>query len=190
MDTKGYETERLQEIAYELAKKMAIQRAKWLDACVEGMTIMADAIEGGKLTDFARQHNADLIMKAFQLVHVLSFINMQEYLNASDIGFFTTTLCDYVCEDQIDECMPYINRYTAIKMEKRGERFKEQFLVFSEDIALAIAGSSAGMLLAPGIDATVFDFYTRNLAIAALAFQDKKTSDQLFTTIKQIHGLE
>lgn len=187
---KGEEVKNLHKIASELAKRTETQRAKWFDACIEGMRIMSEKMKVEKFKNTSLQGNTDLIIKSFQLVHILSFINMRGYLNSEDMDAFTKILCNYVCGDEIDKCTPYINRYSEIKKEKRGEQFMEQFLLFSEDIALSITGSSIGMLLAPGIDATVFDFYTRNLSLTAHEFGDNEIAEQLFQSIEQMHDIK
>lgn len=46
------------------------------------------------------------------------------------------------------------------------------------------------MLLAPAIDATVMDFYIRNLVIAAHAFEDDEMANKLVSGIKKFHGID
>jgi hypothetical protein len=113
---------------------------------------------------------------------------MKQY--TEDIGEVTRLLCEKVCGTQYESCAPYIERYTDLKKELRGEKFNEQFLKFSEDISLSIVGVPGGMLLAPAIDATVMDFYTRNLVLAAHAFEDNETANKLVSGIKKFHGVE
>lgn len=177
---------KLPEIASELAKGMEIQRGKWFDACLQLISYMNKG--RNRIKNPTLNGTTEFIVKSFQLVHVLSFIHMQGY--SEDIGEFTRLLCEQVCGPQYEDCVPYIDRYTKLKQEHRGEKSKEQFLIFAEDITLAIVGSPAGMLLAPAVDATVFDFYTRNLLLAAHVFGDDKTSNQLIRSLKRVHGLD
>ena len=174
------------EIASECAKRMEIQREKWFDACLQ----LISSINKGrnKIENPTLNGTTEFIMKSFQLVHVLSFIHMQGY--SEDIGEFTRLLCGQVCGSQYEDCVPYIDLYTKLKQEHRGEKFEEQFLLFAEDITLAIVGSPAGILLAPAVDVTVFDFYTRNLLLVAHVFGDDKTSNQLIQSLKRMHGLD
>jgi len=112
---------------------------------------------------------------------------MQNYAK-SNIGEFTRLLCALVCSKDWNECEPFVQRYTELKQEYRGDKYFEQFLKFSEDLSLAMAGSSIGMLLAPAVDATVVDFYYRNLFLVAVAFDDKETCTSLGKSIEKIHS--
>jgi len=180
------QTKNIENIAFELAKRMGIARTKWFDACIEGIKMMAKISKSNQSIDSSLKKNADSIIKAFQLVHVLSFIAMQRYLNSEEMGSFTKLLCACVCGNEFKECLPYIERYTELKKQKQGE-FHKQFLLFSEDIAFSIAEDT---LLVPGIDVTVLDFYSRNLALAAEVFGDNKTYNQLLDSIKKTHGID
>lgn len=176
----------LSEIASEVAYRMEIQRNKWFDACLQLITHMNEGqikIENPKLCG-----TTEIIIKSFQVVHVLSFIHMQKY--CEDIGEFTRLLCEKVCGSQYEDCVQYIDRYTKLKQELRGKRFKEQFVEFAEDIALSIVGSPTGVLLAPAVDVTVFDFFTRNQIIAAYHFGDNETTNNLLSGIKKLHGIK
>jgi len=176
----------ISEIASELAYRTETQRKKWFDACLQLITHMNKG--RSKIENPTLNGTTEYIIKSFQLVHILSFIHMQRY--SEDIGEFTRILCDQVCSSYYEYCAPYIDRYTKLKQEHRGEKFEEQFLIFAADIALSIVGSPAGMMLAPAVDATVFDFYTRNLILAAHAFENNETANKLLTGIKKLHGVE
>ena len=175
-------------IASFLGGKLKSEREKWFSACRELMQTFERSLDTKEthvkttLLDGEPSH----IIKSFQIVHVLSFINMQGYAGER-IGEFTRLLCSYACETDWDQCQPYVQRYTELKQQFRGDLFHEQFLKFSEDLALAITGGPMGMLLAPAIDATVVDFYWRNLLLAAYAFGDKETANNLLESIRRLH---
>jgi hypothetical protein len=178
----------LSSIATALAHDLEVERVKWFDACIELMKtadqsldpehqhVKADQIDG----------NPNYIIKSFQVVHVLSFIHMQQYVG-DRIGDLTRQLCTCVFETDWEESQPHVQRYTEFKERFRGDQFHEQFLKFAEDFSLAITGGPMGMLLAPAIDATVVDFYYRNLLLAAKAFDDRETGESLLQSIRKLH---
>lgn len=164
---------------------MLRERKKWFATCIQLMNSLDFGQE--KITNSDLSGTSDQIIKSFQIVHSLSFANMQNYTK-SDIGEFTRLLCALVCSEDLGKCEPFIQRYTELKQEYRGGKFHEQFLKFSEDLSLAIAGSSIGMLLAPAVDATVVDFYYRTLFLVATAFDDKETSTRFRKIIENLHS--
>lgn len=175
----------LQEIASALSESMLTEREKWFATCIQLMNSLDFGQE--KITNKDLGGISDQIIKSFQIVHALSFANMQNYTK-SNIVEFTHLLCTLVCSEDLEKCEPFVQRYTELKQEYRGDKFHEQFLKFSEDLSLAIAGSSIGMLLAPAVDATVVDFYYRTIFLVAVAFDDKETCTRLRKSIEKLHN--
>lgn len=175
----------LQEIASALAESLLAERQKWFATCIR----LINSLDFGqeKITNADLSGTADQIIKSFQIVHALAFANMQNY-TGSHIGGFTRLLCSLVCGEDWDKCKPFVQRYTELKKEYQGEKFYEQFLKFSNDLSLAVAGSSIGMLLAPAVYATVVLFYYRNLFLVAAAFDDKETSTRLRKSIEKLRS--
>lgn len=175
----------LASVASDLAEKMRIERESWYSECCQMMRIIGQGFEPSK----ASIHLAELkgspeqTIKAFQFVHVLSFIYMKEYVGTR-IGDLTRLLCNRVCASDWNECRPFVDRYTALKQEFI-DQFPRQFLGFSEDLALAIGKGAMGMLLAPAIDMTVGAFYWRNLLHAARIFNDRESVDSISEIIHQ-----
>jgi len=171
----------LKEIALELAARMDSERSEWCDACARKLTeARPPSLSGTPRPSVSPVEDGllevEIMVKAFQLVHALSFAHARSYVK--DIGAFTRLLCQEVCGDQLKECTPWMQRYTEAKMKYRGEHFPEQFIVFSDDVALT-ASRGGSLLAGPIIDSTVIEFWRRNLRITALTFRDKKTSDEL-----------
>lgn len=168
----------LQQIAHELEKSLKTQRIKWFKACLEIIRKMdkeTDEYQESELTG-----EVDLIIKSFQVVHVLAFISMQKYLPQKQVGDFTKKLCSTVFGTELEEAVQFINRYEKLKATNQGEKFNDQFHVFSEDVALSIVGSPKGMVFSAGLDLIVFDFYFRNLKLAALVFGDIDTAEKIW----------
>jgi hypothetical protein len=178
----------LPSIASFLGAELKSEREKWFSACRELMKAFERSFDTRKthVKTTRLDGEASHIIKSFQIVHVLSFINMQGYADER-IGQFTRLLCSYVCDADWNQCQPYVQRYTELKQQFRGDRFHGQFLKFSEDLALTITRGPMGMLLAPAIDATVVNFYWRNLLLAACAFGDKETANKLLESIRRLH---
>ncbi len=173
----------LQEIASVLAESMLREREKWLAACIQLMNSLDFGQE--KITNKDSHGTSDQIIKSFQIVHALSFANMQNYTK-SNIREFTRLLCALVCSEDWDKCEPFVQRYTELKQEYRDDKLHEHFLKFSEDLSLATAGSSIGILLAPAVDATVVDFYYRTIFLVAVAFDDKEMCTKLRKSIEKL----
>jgi hypothetical protein len=182
------ESNELLSIASFLANDLEAERVKWFAACIELMKNLNESFD--KEQSYVNKDRVDgepnYIIKAFQAVHVLSFIHMQQYVG-DKIGDLTRHL--HSCMFEVDwlQSQPHVGRYTDLKQRFRGSHFREQFLKFSEDLSLAISGGPMGMLLAPAIDATVVDFYYRNLLHAAKAFSDRETGDELAQSIRRLH---
>ena len=102
------QTKNLERIASQLVKRMEIARTKWFDACIEGIRMMAKVSKWSQEVDSALKRNTDSMIKSFQLVHALSFINMKGYLSSSEMGPFNNILCDYICGAELDKCLPSI----------------------------------------------------------------------------------
>lgn len=205
----------LLNISSMLASSMRLLREKWFDACIKSINLfdfskfkLINSSDSAKnmIKDIANMklfEAPDKIIKSFQVVHILSFANMQNYAK-SNIGEFTRLLCTIVYGEELDSCKPLIQRYTELKEKHHGENFYEQFLKFSEDLSLIIAGISINMVLdcekfaqaetgrigvawflQQAVDMVVLDFYYRNLFIVAEVFGDEETARQLLITINK-----
>ena len=166
-------------VASFLSGKLKSEREKLFSACKESMHILERSLGMKETHVKTAQLDGEIsnIIKSFQIVHVLSFINMQGYAGKR-IGEFTQLLCSCVCETDLNQCQPYIKQYTQLKMLFRGDQFHEQFLRFSEDLACSIAGGPGGMLLSLAVNAMVVDFYQANLLLAVCAFGDMEYGKQ------------
>lgn len=178
----------LESIASDLANDLETERTKWFAACIELMRVADHSLGTDQPHIKVKQINGepDQIIKSFQFVHVLSFINMQKYVG-DKIGDLTRNLCNYMFGVELDQSQRHIKRYSDLKERYRGDQFREQFLIFTEDLALAITQAPIGMLLVPAIDSTVVSFYYRSLLLAAIAFDDVETGESLLKSIRQLH---
>lgn len=168
----------LQQIAYELAKSLKTQRIKWFKACLEIISKMDKEMD--EYQEAVLTGEVDLIIKSFQVVHVLAFISMQKYLSEKKVGDFTQKLCSNIFGTDLEDAFPFIERYEKLKVKMQGDKFNDQFHIFSEDVALSIMGSSKGMVFSAGLDSIVFDFYLRNLKLAAISFGDIETAEKIW----------
>jgi len=78
------------------------------------------------------------------------------------------------------ECEPYVERYTRIKQQLTGDRFREQFLHVSEDLTHSLIIRPAdGIAATVIIDLMLGVIYPRILIVSAEAFGDTETSAPL-----------
>ncbi|MFW6016544.1 MAG: hypothetical protein ACOCRK_08900 [bacterium] len=164
----------LQHTAYDFANALETQRSKWFEACLENIKKLNNNLKIDK-RDIDIKNKLDgkinLIIKSFQEVHVLSFINMQRYITEREIGDFTQKLSSLMFGSDLENAISHIKRYTELKSKD----IKEQLIVFSEDIAIEVTNC---ILFSPAIDEIVFDFYAINIVLTALQFKDIETAEQ------------
>jgi len=126
-----------------------------------------------------------IIIRAFQYVHVSSFVYMKKYLNEDAFAKFIKALGAALIGDDLRQSMPYVKQYTKAKQENTGDNFEKQFIQFSEDVAVGLTNSPSGMVLAPMASAGVLDFYWMNLGVAAYELGDKETYSKISDEIRQ-----
>jgi hypothetical protein len=71
----------------------------------------------------------------------MSFICINKYIKEEQIGEFNTTLTESLYDPPTDDWIKYVKQYQSNKPKE----FSEQACRFSEDVAMAITGSYAGM---------------------------------------------
>ena len=122
------------------------------------------------------------ITSAFQIVHVMSFIQLNKYLNEEFIGIFINNLIDSFFGNRTDNLMDYINQYTNLKKMK----IAEQSCRFCEDVTMAILNSPSGMLYGPGFSSMGIIFLYKNWGIVAYIFGDIKKYEECKKSIKSL----
>ena len=176
----------LPKLAAGIAEHARIERIKWFDFCTA--LVRKNRIGEDQIKSLSLSGEREFIIKSFQLVHILSFIQAHKYLE-SEIRDFSGLLRERVCGKDRDSCRPHIDRYAQLKEEKFGKQFHEQFRAFADDLAVSIAVPSAAATLALAIDAMISEFYIKNLRLAAIAFNDKRTADDLLRRIQKSRGV-
>lgn len=170
--------------AAELAERLNRQRIKWLEAvsveCRDGEGIIGATPAPGR-----DPLAASATTSAFQAVHVLSLVHANQYVPASEMTRFTTALCTALTNDEITQVWRRaVGHYTDLKSKPVGE----QLLLFSEDVASAVTGSSSsGMLVGPGLVPLANEFLYRNLGIAADSFGDESTMRRMADAVHKPH---
>jgi len=115
-----------------------------------------------------------LVIRSFQYVHASSFVYAQRYLGENDLAIFIKLLGNLLFDTHLNEALPHIEHYTKAKETSTGGDFNKQFILFDEDITLAIIKDPVAMILAPMTSAGIPDFYAMCLALTAYEFGDKE----------------
>lgn len=173
----------VEEIALRIANGLEERRVDWARLSIAGMKAAADKINPTSNVSFSG--DITLVVRAFQYVHVSSFVYAENYLDEVRLGKFIKTLGAVLFGDDLKKSLPYINQYTKAKQENTGDNFLKQFVGFSEDVALGLTGSPTGMVFAPMASAGVLDFYWMSLGVAAYEFGDNETYSKILSDIKQ-----
>lgn len=173
----------VEEIALRIANGLEDRRVDWTRFSIIGMRAFADRINPANNISFSA--DVTLIIRAFQYVHVSSFVYAENYLDEVRLGKFIKALGAILFGDDLNKGLPYINQYTKAKQENTGDNFLKQFVGFSEDVAVGLTGSPTGMVLAPVASAGVLDFYWMSLGVAAYEFGDNETYSKILGDMKQ-----
>lgn len=173
-----------------LANRMKEERDPWFRLCCRLLQDAQEHLNTGKSIDLDMklEGGAERIVKAFQFVHILGFISDRQYVDDDDFFELTRLLIARTFLRDWENCKAHVGRYSSLKKKYTGDRFPEQFLKFSEDLASEIIGPSGGMISAPAIDATMVVFYWRNLLVAAEAFGDEESKDSLLRDIERFRS--
>ncbi|MDP3259454.1 MAG: hypothetical protein Q8M34_02560 [Thermodesulfovibrionales bacterium] len=179
MDKKMTDDYNLPEIAKSLASRLQKQRDKWITAFYQALHDFQPICEQYKLSMEA----ALPIVSAFQIVHVMSFIHTNEYIREQQIGDFITPLTESLYGHPTDDWMKYVKQYQTNKQKD----LSEQVCRLSEDVAMAIMESHAGMLYGPGFAVMAMEFLYRNWGIVADHFGDTVKVEECAKAVKSIH---
>jgi len=172
----------LLKLAAGIAEHTRIERIKCFDSCTA--LVRKNKIGEDQIKNLSLTGERGFIIKSFQLVHILSFIQIHKYLE-SEIRDFSGLLRQRLCSKDSDSCQPHIERYAHLREEKIGRQFHQQFRAFADDLAVSFALPSAAATLALAIDAIVSEFYIKNLRLAAIAFNDKRTANDLLRRMQK-----
>jgi hypothetical protein len=172
-----------EELALRIANGLEERRVDWTRFSIAGMKAVADKTNPTNNLTFSG--DVTLIVRAFQYVHVASFVYAKDYLDEARLGKFIKALGAVLFGDDLKKSLPYINQYTKAKQENTGDNFLKQFVGFSEDVAVGLTGSPTGMVLAPMASAGVLDFYWMSLGVAAYEFGDNETYSGILNDMKQ-----
>jgi hypothetical protein len=82
-----------------------------------------------------------------------------------------------------DKWINFLQKYE----ENKQLDLSNQLLQFSEDVAVAMLGSAAGMAVGSPLAIMAKEFYIRNMGLVAEHFGDKETRDVCIKAIKDIH---
>lgn len=161
-----------------LTNRLIKQRNMWLDSVINYLSNS----QLDENIDNLDIKSAMPIVTAFQIVHNLSFINMQKYIEEKDMDIFVTKFIDSIsAEFKADEWSPYLSNYEANKKKDIGD----QLAIFCEDVSMAILGSYSGMLYGSAFVSLAQDFLIRNQAIIADTFGDQETLKKSADFIKK-----
>lgn len=188
MHNQKCENKNIEEIAARIAYGLEERRIDYTKFSILSMKTLGDKTTPNSNLTF----NGDiaLIIRAFQYVHVSSFVWVKEYLDEDKFETFIKALGGMLIGDDLQNSMPYIKEYTKAKQENVGDNFNKQFVRFSEDIAVGLTKSPSGMILASVVSAGVLDFYWMSLGVAAFEFGDKETYSMINDAMRQKYGGE
>ena len=119
-------------VAHTIAVGLERVRELWFAECVEVMEGNPDcAVVNRNLGG-----NADLAIKALQLLNTVTIIADKQYVSRSNGPFFSDILFAEVCGTGLERVMPFFNRYVSILNDKSA-----QLMRFSIDIVAYILGN-------------------------------------------------
>lgn len=174
---------RVEEIAARVAYGLEERRIDWTKFSILNMKTLEDKINPASSVTFSG--DVAVIIRAFQYVHVSSFVYMKKYLDEVACSKFIKALGANLIGDDLSKSAPYIEQYTKAKQESTGDNFEKQFMRFSEDVAVGLTNSPSGLVLAPMASAGVLDFYWMSLGVAAYEFGDKETYSKISEAMRQ-----
>ena len=166
------------EKARPLAHRLKKQTDKYLEAC-KHVLMGHEEMKGQSINTEA----AVRCVTAFQIVHTSALMAGNYYLDEQSINEVSGVLAEILYGKPDDKWIKFLQHYE----DKKKQELSEQFVKFSEDVAVAMTGSAAGMVIGPMLAVMAKEFYIRNLGLVAEHFGDKKTTDVCIEAIKAIH---
>ncbi len=176
--------EDVMELADQLIDRLIRQRNICLEAFIQ--RIDSSVLELGVKFPFdfkPGKKEAIEIISAFQVVHVLSFVNMKSYVDYTLAADFTKYVCANLFEGDHEICIGYVNRYTELKKQDPSE----QWTAFSEDVAVAIVGGPSGTVIGPSLSLIAKEFTYRLWGITADTFKDSDAVSEISNILSDMH---
>ena len=169
----------LSEKARPLARRLKNQTGKYLEAC----KIVLSGQEQLKKEPAMNTKAALAPVTAFQMVHVASLMASKQYMQPTQIDAVNGVFAETLYGPPDDKWINFLQKYE----ENKQLDLSNQLLQFSEDVAVAMLGSAAGMAVGSPLAIMAKEFYIRNMGLVAEHFGDKETRDVCIKAIKDIH---
>ena len=176
MKTEAMNAEKARSLAHRLKK----QTDKYLEACRHVLLSHKEIKKKGQSISIEA---AVRCVTAFQIVHTSALMAGNYYLDEHSINELSGVIAEILYGNPDDKWMEFLQHYE----DNKKQELSEQFVKFSEDVAVAMTGSAAGMVIGPSLAIMAKEFYIRNLGLVAEHFGDKKTTDVCIEAIKAIH---
>ena len=166
------------EKARPLAHRLKKQTDKYLEACKHALMGHEELKEQSIDTKAAVR-----CVTAFQIVHTSALMAGNYYLDAQSINEVSGVIAETIYGKPDDKWIEFLQHYE----DNKKQDLSEQFVKLSEDVAVAMTGSAAGLVIGPMLAVMAKEFYIRNLGLVAEHYGDKKTTDICIEAIKSIH---
>jgi hypothetical protein len=183
----------LEKRSVELAHHMKTEREMWFTLCIELSNSCIESTSSfnlgqDKISVSYLDGDPSNIIKSFQIVHVLSFINMRQYVSSKCDEFFTM-LTSHVFGDDLYKCTYFIKRYMVLEGEDQTESFNKSFLRFSDDLSRSLSTNPYTIpLISHAITTTMPKFHYSTYLLVAKVFGDEAICARLQHILDNINS--
>jgi len=176
----------LEIIAVHIARGLKYPRKVWFSAQVRAIQELREKhvknlTSPKKIAKSKLGGEAEIAIKAFQILCVGNFIRSQKYLGSARIDEFIDILCKRVCGNKKDDCILYIENL----LEKRKES-EIRYARFSGEIAEYIMNDEDVLIERELIRNTVDHLRIMNWNVVANFFKDNDTLRKLDSLLHEL----